>query len=208
MQLHSQEEKEENEEVIRICLTFLTMVLYDLRKKEDVKWDVFTSLLPSLQKLKTSSLPFIPLLAKEVNFAPVYQRGYGNICIFIVNSHVQVYNLILTRNVAGKSSPGDNASGGPLIEEISKSAYEKAMDDACDPLIPSRAHALMELITLIKTGDAETLAKKEKLLCLFQVCSLVTVGRSGKVREFPVTVLKKNHIKVNIDVRLLLFRKT
>lgn len=144
LQIHSDKDEEANVDVLCICLTFLTMVLYDLRKKKDVKWIVFTALLSPLQKLKKFSLLEVRLLAEKV------------------------YNLILTRNVAGECSSNDNCSSNLLIEEIEQSPYEKAIEDAHNPLLPVRAHALMELIRLIKNGDSETLAKKEELFCLFQ----------------------------------------
>ena len=59
----------------------------------------------------------------------------------------------------------------PLIAEIVPSACEKAVEEACDPLLPVRAHALMELIELLKKGDAETLAKREKIFLVFEVCT-------------------------------------
>jgi hypothetical protein len=61
------EKDDENAEVIRVCLTFLAMVLYDSRKKKDVNWQIFSSLVPSLKKLKNSRSPDIKLLAEEVS---------------------------------------------------------------------------------------------------------------------------------------------
>lgn len=76
-----------------------------------------------------------------------------------------MYNLIKSRNVAA------GAKSNKLIEEIQQeeSACQKAITDACDVLLPVRAHALMELISLLQKGDTEALAKKEEILCLFQV---------------------------------------
>jgi hypothetical protein len=81
----------------------------------------------------------------------------------------QVHNLITTRNVIGGAS---SVKSNSLIEEIPQSACEKAIEDSCDPLLPVRAHALMELTALIKKGDVETLAKKEKIFCTFKVRKL------------------------------------
>lgn len=82
---------------------------------------------------------------------------------------MQVHNLILTRNLIGKSD--EQNSEKKLIQEIPvPSACEEAFEDACDSLLPVRAHGLMELISLLGKGDQETLAKIDKILCLFQVC--------------------------------------
>lgn len=67
LQIHSDKDEDANTDVLCICLTFLTMVLYDLRKKKDVKWDVFTALLSPLQKLKKFSLLEVRLLAEKVS---------------------------------------------------------------------------------------------------------------------------------------------
>ncbi len=82
-----------------------------------------------------------------------------------------MYNLISTRGLVGNVfTSNDQAAKKSLIEELpEKSECEKNIEAACDPLLPVRAHALMELISLIKKGDAETMAKKEKILCLFEV---------------------------------------
>lgn len=61
-------EDDQNADVIRVCLTFLTMVLYDVRFKKDVNWQIFNSLLPSIKKLKNSGQPDIMFLAEEVSF--------------------------------------------------------------------------------------------------------------------------------------------
>lgn len=64
---------------------------------------------------------------------------------------------------------------GPLIQDVIRSDCERYIEEACDPLLPVRAHALMQLISLIKKGDPETLAKKEKIYCLFEVSIICSI---------------------------------
>lgn len=75
-----------------------------------------------------------------------------------------MYNLIVTRSLIGSTE----SSNDKLIEEI-PSACEEAFENACDNLLPVRAHGVMELISLLNKKDTETLAKIDKILCLFQV---------------------------------------
>ncbi len=60
--------REEQNEMVCICLTFLTLVLYEMRKKKRVNWDVFTALLGTIEKYKQSSAVDVKLLADEVSF--------------------------------------------------------------------------------------------------------------------------------------------
>lgn len=61
----------------------------------------------------------------------------------------------------------------PLIQDVTESDCERYIEEACDPLLPVRAHALMELISLLKKGDPETVAKKEKVYCLLEVSIII-----------------------------------
>lgn len=49
-----------------------------------------------------------------------------------------------------------------------KTKCEEALHDACDPLLPVRGHALVQLTKLLQNRDSETLVKKEAVLCLFK----------------------------------------
>lgn len=90
LQIHSDKDEEANVDVLCICLTFLTMVLYDLRKKKDVKWIVFTALLSPLQKLKKFSLLEVRLLAEKV-------RNSGEIFVYQNSEIVHFYFGLLHR---------------------------------------------------------------------------------------------------------------
>uniref|UniRef100_A0A8D8WYK5 Transport and Golgi organization protein 6 homolog n=1 Tax=Cacopsylla melanoneura TaxID=428564 RepID=A0A8D8WYK5_9HEMI len=46
-------------------------------------------------------------------------------------------------------------------------SYEKAMCDACDPVLPVRGHGMVTLTKLILSGDATAKSNKSQLLCLF-----------------------------------------
>ncbi|CAK1602966.1 unnamed protein product [Parnassius mnemosyne] len=48
------------------------------------------------------------------------------------------------------------------------SAYEKAVSDVFDVLLPTRAHGIIELTKLIDVQDAETISKRHFVFCLFQ----------------------------------------
>ncbi|XP_022122240.2 transport and Golgi organization protein 6 [Pieris rapae] len=50
----------------------------------------------------------------------------------------------------------------------SDSAYDKALSNVFDELLPVRAHGIMELRKLIDAGDTETISKRHYLFCLFQ----------------------------------------
>lgn len=73
----------------------------------------------------------------------------------------RVYNLVSTCGVKDHNMPiGQEKSG--------KTKCEQALHDACDPLLPVRGHALVQLTKLLQKRDAETLLKKEAILCLFK----------------------------------------
>ncbi|XP_047515686.1 transport and Golgi organization protein 6 [Pieris napi] len=50
----------------------------------------------------------------------------------------------------------------------SDSAYDKALSNVFDEILPVRAHGIMELRKLIDAGDTETISKRHYLFCLFQ----------------------------------------
>lgn len=54
-----------------------------------------------------------------------------------------------------------------------KSEFEKALDDVCDPLLPVRGHALMTLTRLVEEKNTEALERKNYILNIFQVVLLV-----------------------------------
>lgn len=64
--MHSQTDT--NNDVICVCLSFLTMVLCDLKKKKNINWKPFDDLRPSLENLKKSTSPEVKILANEVLF--------------------------------------------------------------------------------------------------------------------------------------------
>lgn len=49
-----------------------------------------------------------------------------------------------------------------------KTKCAEALHDACDPLLPVRGHALVQLTKLLQLRDRETLSKKEAVFCLFK----------------------------------------
>lgn len=63
-------EDEANNGIVCVCLTFLTLVLYDLKKKKNTdastNWKLFDPLLGSVEKLKKFHAEEVKLLATEV----------------------------------------------------------------------------------------------------------------------------------------------
>lgn len=59
-------ESTDHDDIISVGLTFLTMVLYDMKKKKNVKWEIFNSLLPTMEKLRQHLTPEVKFLAEEV----------------------------------------------------------------------------------------------------------------------------------------------
>ncbi|XP_041970033.1 transport and Golgi organization protein 6 homolog [Aricia agestis] len=49
-----------------------------------------------------------------------------------------------------------------------ESAYQKALENVYDDLLPVRAHGVMELTKLIDANDPETITKRHFVFCLFQ----------------------------------------
>lgn len=49
------------------------------------------------------------------------------------------------------------------------SAYNKALSNVFDSLLPIRAHGIIELTKLIDAGDTEAISKRHYVFCLFQV---------------------------------------
>ncbi|KAE8748287.1 hypothetical protein FOCC_FOCC004923 [Frankliniella occidentalis] len=72
----------------------------------------------------------------------------------------RVFNIISTCGAVSESSLNNQHS--------KKTSCEEALHDACDPLLPVRGHALVQLTKLLHKRDKETLAKKEAVLCLFK----------------------------------------
>lgn len=73
----------------------------------------------------------------------------------------RVYNLVNTCGVVDSNTPTD-------LEKPDRTKCEEALHDACDPLLPVRGHALVQLTNLLKKRDPETVLKKEAVLCLFK----------------------------------------
>lgn len=74
----------------------------------------------------------------------------------------RVYNIISACGAAQEIIPGRHE------DESKKTKCEEALHDACDPLLPVRGHALVQLAKLLQQRDKETVAKKEAVLCLFK----------------------------------------
>ncbi|KAL1457967.1 hypothetical protein WDU94_008145 [Cyamophila willieti] len=73
---------------------------------------------------------------------------------------------ILARQVLDQIKAA-NPNKGRGSKKLRGESYEKAMSDACDPLLPVRAHGIVTLTKLILSGDATAKSNKCQLLCLF-----------------------------------------
>lgn len=57
-----------------------------------------------------------------------------------------------------------------VVEEV-KTDLDKALEDSCDPLLPTRGHGLMVLTRLVEKKDQNVMDRKQYILNIFQVSS-------------------------------------
>lgn len=81
---------------------------------------------------------------------------------------------------------------------LKKSECAKALEDACNELLPVRGHAMIILAKLVSQGDSEAKAKKDAILCVFQenlkhedsyLYLTAIEGLACLATEYPDTVL-------------------
>jgi len=63
------------------------------------------------------------------------------------------------------------SSKGQGKVEVKESRCKQALFDVCDPLLPVRGHALLELAKLISCNDKEAQRHRNQILRIFQVSS-------------------------------------
>lgn len=91
-------------------------------------------------------------------------EGLIKVCSSTNNDEMRV----LTKKVLNKMEGREDCRGTKTVKP--KSSFDKALDNLCDPLLPVRGHALLELRKLIESKDTRAMEKKQYLLNLFQVC--------------------------------------
>jgi hypothetical protein len=134
-----------DEEIICLGLMVLSIILSDTTKERD--WQIFSPLVQPLRQLKDeSSNPELKVLSEEIY------------CLIL--SHGIVDKTLLNPELKMKKE----IPKGEVVTEC-----DRAIRDACDPLLPVRAHALRELAKLMMKGDKQTKAKKETIYCIFKV---------------------------------------
>ncbi|KAI5736732.1 hypothetical protein M8J76_006525 [Diaphorina citri] len=86
----------------------------------------------------------------------------------LINQSSNEEVLLLARQILEQIKASNvNTSKHSRGSKLSGESYEKAMRDACDTLLPVRAHGIVVLTKLILSGDATAKANKNALLCLF-----------------------------------------
>lgn len=130
-------------DVLYISLMLIKVILTN-KRRTDLEWKSFDELVTSLDELQgLNTQSELLSLAKEVE------------------------TLIKTRG----------ASARPQYQDLSETnqeatEFDKALRDLADPLLPVRAHGLMSLTKLIERSDPDAVAKRDIILCLFQVRQL------------------------------------
>lgn len=140
----------EEVEIISTVLVVLNVILNDFIYSKNTCWQVFSQLETPLLNLKCKTEnKELQLLAQEA------------------------YEVIMTH---GAMKPNINKlrdeckDPGQRVKSTETSSCDEALNDACDALIPVRGHAMIQLGKLLAAGDKQARAKKEQILCIFQVC--------------------------------------
>ncbi|RZC37025.1 transport and Golgi organization protein 6, partial [Asbolus verrucosus] len=99
----------------------------------------------------------------------------------------------IATTITEKKAKGKNKCHNEATE------FEKALEDVCDPLLPTRGHALLVLSKLVEKKDKEAMERKQYLLNLFQLSlkdedSFIYLnavqGLAALADVFPDTVLE------------------
>lgn len=136
----------EGVEIIKIVLLVLNIVLHDFVFSENPSWQVFSSLKTPLLSLKNKTHnPELQLLAEEA------------------------YKVIMTHGAVKPAQKNSQfAENNPRVSK-EVSTFDESLREACDALLPVRGHAMIQLGKLLAARDKEAKAKKEQILCIFQV---------------------------------------
>lgn len=148
----------EEVETISIALVVLNVILNDFVYSKKGGWTIFSQLERPLSLLKSNTKSKeLRLLAEEA------------------------YEVILT-HAAVSSKPTASCFSKEFNARSSDkptkplSSCDEALREACDPLLPVRGHAIMQLGKLLAAGDKQAKAKKDQILCIFQVSLLLTIS--------------------------------
>ncbi|KAG8271599.1 Transport and Golgi organization protein 6, variant 2 [Homalodisca vitripennis] len=139
-------------EIISIVLVVLNVILNDCVYAKNVPWQVFDGLKEPLGQLKskTDNLE-LRLLAEEAHEVIMTRGG------------------VKPERKASNVTKKENSTRLDANKPFEKtSTCDEALRDACDPLLPVRGHAILQLGKLLASGDRWAKAKKDQILCIFQ----------------------------------------
>lgn len=184
-QLHS---CDDDVEIICLSLMVLSVILNDtVSKSNNQDWSQFKGLADPLKKLcHTTTNLELKMLSEDL---------YNTILICGVVKKPQKSSNSST-NKTSSANKGVTREGNNLY--VNQSECDKALNEACDPLLPVRGHAMRQLARLISAGDKEAKTKKEVILCIFQenlkhedsyLYLSAIEGMSSLAAEYPDTVL-------------------
>nr|CAI5863193.1 unnamed protein product [Callosobruchus analis] len=74
----------------------------------------------------------------------------------------------LIKDILREMTLGKGKNKASMEEKKVKTELDKALEDVCDPLLPTRGHGLMRLAKLLEEKDKAALERKQFLLHLFQ----------------------------------------
>lgn len=140
-------------ETISIALVVLNVILNDFVYSKKEGWKIFSQLEQPLSLLTSNTKSKeLRLLAEEA------------------------YEVIIT-HAAVKSKQTASCFSKEINSRVTDKqtkpiSCDEALSEACDPLLPVRGHAIMQLGKLLAAGDRQAKAKKDQILCIFQVSLL------------------------------------
>ncbi|XP_054282724.1 transport and Golgi organization protein 6 homolog [Macrosteles quadrilineatus] len=173
---------EENVEIICLVLVVLNVILNDSIHSKSVNWKLFSPLEEPLLKLKGEAKSTeLQMLAEEA-YEVITSRGV-----------VRSKNNIASNQKTRQNKPPEIKSAA-----AEKDLFREALRDSCDPLLPVRGHALIQLGKLLASGDKLAKVKKDQILCIFQenlreedsfLYLSAIEGLSTAAAEFPDSVI-------------------
>lgn len=151
-------DSEKDVEIICLNLVVLNVILNDCIFTKSTNWELFSSLEESLSQLKSKTKNLeLQMLAEEA-FEVIVTRGVVKPKEKVKSNYTKMSQKQTT----------------PVKDDLCR----EALRDACDPLLPVRGHALIQLAKLLAVGDKQAKAKKDQILCIFQVIFLYTIFKA------------------------------
>ncbi|XP_039280530.1 transport and Golgi organization protein 6 homolog [Nilaparvata lugens] len=127
-------------EMICLSLMLLSIILNDMIVSNKAEWSIFGKVMVSL-----------PLLSRKT-----------------ANNEIKTLSDEIYKMIVCQGAAGERVGRTFKFYENERSECAKALEDACNELLPVRGHAMIILAKLISQGDSEAKAKKNAILCIFQ----------------------------------------